>query len=250
MRGYLSRLWQFHLIDPHDAGNLASGNTIQARYKNAERFGNLPRSDVKVQLLGDAGVGKTSLRKKLMGEKFDPKEGKTVGVDTQMCESVDVDERWRQISSEEDEYKYKLSWLIAKSVIEDSNGSLNTDQRGSLVGFLVISLLIVFSLSANIILALNFHFANRFVLSYVSLFLTFRLFSSTTISYKLAAGFSLALVFIEKLYYFNKEFVHTFMDPQISKLLVCFVYGSTSFGGFFIGVILSTSFCNGIAIFL
>ncbi|XP_074650075.1 uncharacterized protein LOC141905184 isoform X2 [Tubulanus polymorphus] len=59
----------------------ADGKT-RRRYDEALKFGNLPCAYTKVMLLGDAGVGKTSTRKILMGEKHETYDGQsTFGID-------------------------------------------------------------------------------------------------------------------------------------------------------------------------
>ncbi len=76
--------------------NQTQTNKVNELYRKARASGYAPGNYCKVQILGDERVGKTSLWKKLMGRKFDPKEPSTFGIDTQMCRVQDVDKSWHE----------------------------------------------------------------------------------------------------------------------------------------------------------
>ena len=80
------------LTDVVPAEILAQGQASKSIYENALRKGSVKVYRARIMLIGPARVGKTSLKKSLLGLPFDPKEQSTEGIeiDPSMCE-IDVD---------------------------------------------------------------------------------------------------------------------------------------------------------------
>ncbi|XP_077981109.1 uncharacterized protein LOC144436240 isoform X2 [Glandiceps talaboti] len=116
-------------------GTLSGEDEVKQTYKHAEDNGKLPLKRRKVLFLGDARVGKTSLRRLLTGEKFQTNEESTVGIDTSMYEVNDVDSSWKESGKViGDEYKLGASWYTAKTLMNTPSSdsfALNTDQNKS-----------------------------------------------------------------------------------------------------------------------
>ncbi|XP_072014381.1 uncharacterized protein [Amphiura filiformis] len=97
-------------------------NTEVAHFwaKNGKESGRCPSRRRPVQILGDARAGKTSLRKTLMGEEFNPEEYTTEGIETKMCHISTVDSKWHGKDIDGSvEYEEALSWYIVRQTIAD-----------------------------------------------------------------------------------------------------------------------------------
>ncbi|XP_070562813.1 uncharacterized protein [Ptychodera flava] len=103
----------------YNLGVLSRDTELKTYYSNAQQCGKLPFNRTKVMILGDARVGKTSLRRLLTGEKFHPDEPSTEGIETKMYESKDVDDTWQEYTSrEDDDFELGSSWYTAKTAME------------------------------------------------------------------------------------------------------------------------------------
>ena len=122
--------------------NLNPCNEVNRLYNEAVATGFAPGSCCKVQFLGDARVGKTSLRKKLMGETFDPDEPETFGIDTKMCNVRDVNENWEERDHGETEIHDCISWFYRNKVNvmkTDSKSSTQQEMMNLALGMIFIA---------------------------------------------------------------------------------------------------------------
>ncbi|XP_070562814.1 uncharacterized protein [Ptychodera flava] len=102
-------------------GVLSGDDEVKNIYEAAEDVGKLPFNRSKVMFLGDARVGKTSLRRLLMGEQFQIDEPSTEGIDTRMCTAKEVDYSWKESKSQHgNDFEIGASWYTAKTAIESS----------------------------------------------------------------------------------------------------------------------------------
>ena len=107
-------LQNMKLITSSDLDIVATDNKTRELYNKAATTGAAPGNSCKIQILGDERAGKTSLRKKLMGERFDPEEPSTFGIDTRMCKVNEIDGSWRERRTESvSEYDQIMSWVLA-----------------------------------------------------------------------------------------------------------------------------------------
>ncbi|XP_077997209.1 uncharacterized protein LOC144450470 isoform X2 [Glandiceps talaboti] len=108
-----SMLWSSTMRQTSQIGLIKPVHTL---YEEGEKSGHLPMNKFKVQILGDSSVGKTSLRKALMGDEFDPREGSTTGIETTTCEYHSVNESWLRIHNRRNEFEENISWYIAENI--------------------------------------------------------------------------------------------------------------------------------------
>ncbi|XP_070562816.1 uncharacterized protein [Ptychodera flava] len=102
-------------------GVLSGDDEVKNIYKTAEDVGKLPFNRSKVMFLGDARVGKTSLRRLLMGEQFQGDEPSTEGIETRMCTTKEVDYSWKESESQhENDFEIGSAWYTAKTAMESS----------------------------------------------------------------------------------------------------------------------------------
>ena len=90
----------------------------QELFQEATTNGTAPGSTCKIQFLGDARAGKTSLCKKLRGEPFNPHEEPTFGIATKMCQVNEVDDvNWKERrtdgNGESSEFIDVTTWYLA-----------------------------------------------------------------------------------------------------------------------------------------
>ncbi|XP_072030193.1 uncharacterized protein [Amphiura filiformis] len=110
-------LENLRFISSSDLDIVASDQKTQELFLEASSNGTAPGKTCKIQILGDERAGKTSLRKKLMGERFDPKEPPTFGIDTRFCKVSEIDESWRErVDETGSEYERVLSWVLANDL--------------------------------------------------------------------------------------------------------------------------------------
>ncbi|XP_070562819.1 uncharacterized protein [Ptychodera flava] len=103
-------------------GVLSGDDEVKSIYETAEDVGKLPFNRSKVMFLGDARVGKTSLRRLLMGEQFQGDEPSTEGIETRMCTAKEVDYSWTESKSpHENDFEIGASWYTAKAAMESSS---------------------------------------------------------------------------------------------------------------------------------
>ncbi|XP_035660786.1 uncharacterized protein LOC118405396 [Branchiostoma floridae] len=82
--------------------------------REGEKRGKLPFNRSKVLFVGDTWQGKTSLKKRLTGQEFDPHEGRTEGIQTKMVETQEVDQTWATRHHNESDYSRSLAWFVAQ----------------------------------------------------------------------------------------------------------------------------------------
>ncbi|XP_066283938.1 uncharacterized protein [Branchiostoma lanceolatum] len=87
---------------------------IKATYQYGRTHGKLPINRGKVLFLGDARQGKTSLKKRLTGETFDPNQEKTEGIQAKMVETKDIDHHWRSPDQRfGSDFERRAAWYTA-----------------------------------------------------------------------------------------------------------------------------------------
>ncbi|XP_070569819.1 uncharacterized protein [Ptychodera flava] len=239
-------------FDPHDVANLAGDASLQELRKESDRTGQLPRNRIKVQILGDAEVGKTSLRKKLVGEKFDPNEGKTVGIDMHMCECTDVDYKWRRLGSQKDDYSEAVTWYMAKTLTERNREQERTHPNSWKTYSYFWFWLKTLAPALAILVFLQFicH-ENNFVFSMIACSLMFQLFIDKTTAYKLGGSFCVFLVAADKLSFYCKhkysssdDAHHTLLPEAVAFSELCVI----TVVGFLVGIVVNTGLQNGVVI--
>ncbi|CAH1249274.1 Hypp8569 [Branchiostoma lanceolatum] len=82
--------------------------------REGEEHGKLPFNRSKVLFVGDTWQGKTSLKKRLTGQAFDPHEGRTEGIQTRMVETQDVDQTWATSHHTESDFSRSLAWFVTQ----------------------------------------------------------------------------------------------------------------------------------------
>ena len=85
-------------IAPKTVG--ASHPTMREAYRKGVQFGTLQRACSKIMYLGDARVGKTSTKKLMMGLEHNTEEPPTFGIKTQIVETHDADEEWKEMKQD------------------------------------------------------------------------------------------------------------------------------------------------------
>ena len=135
------------LADQISINEINPSNKINKLYREAITTGNAPGNYCKVQILGDERVGKTSLRKNLMGEEFDPEQASTVGIDTRMCNVKDVDEHWQERKDGGGEFDDILRWFCAKTFWKEGEEDGKTQSRFEKIISNAISVLLLIILS-------------------------------------------------------------------------------------------------------
>ena len=124
MRKLRNVLKHLGVISSSDLDIVASEQKTKELYEEAAATGKAPGKTCKIQILGDERAGKTSLRKRLMGEQFDPKEPPTFGIDTHFCKVNDVDETWRERREKiGKEYDRVISWVLANALRKWNNST-------------------------------------------------------------------------------------------------------------------------------
>ena len=96
----------------------------QELYQDAITKGQAPGNTCKIQFLGDARAGKTSLCKKLRGVQFDPYEKPTHGIGTRLCKVNNVDDvTWKDIpvKTSSTEFEETTTWFLAKQLLRKEN---------------------------------------------------------------------------------------------------------------------------------
>lgn len=73
---------------------LARGELAVEIFNQALREGKACISRMQLTVIGDVGVGKTSLVRSLSGEDFKEERKETHGIDTSMVEMTELDESW------------------------------------------------------------------------------------------------------------------------------------------------------------
>ena len=124
-------------------------------YQDAVTNGQAPGNMCKIQFLGDARAGKTSLCKKLRGVQFDPNEKPTHGIGTKLCKVNNVDDiTWKDIPGdtsstefEETTTVFLANQLLSKENLFENN-ILQPTCRTMFFEIMISLLLFVLSLSA------------------------------------------------------------------------------------------------------
>ncbi|XP_070569824.1 uncharacterized protein [Ptychodera flava] len=242
---------QLHLVDANDVANLAKDERrLQQLIDDGKVRGTLPKNRVQVQILGDARVGKTSLRKKLMGEKFDPNEGETVGIDTTTCEiqCTDVDENWRRVDSNEDDFTTCMAWFIAKNLARDVSN--NEERYASIKASwgLLLYVKLILPIFVMVIIFPYIHSENMFIFLMVSFISVLTIFMDKTTAYRIGAGISLYVVALDSVY---RSVGESFDDCddflRLFFRLIALFYFISAFG-FLFGMALGAGFRTGFAI--
>ncbi|XP_070562803.1 uncharacterized protein [Ptychodera flava] len=104
----------FSTYRSYNLGVLCNDEEIKEVYAEARGRGKLPFNRSKVMFLGDARVGKTSLRRALTGETFRENEASTEGIETRMYESTEVDSAWHMSAdNSHDDFEFASAWYTA-----------------------------------------------------------------------------------------------------------------------------------------
>ncbi|XP_070562810.1 uncharacterized protein [Ptychodera flava] len=104
----------FSTYRSYNLGVLCDDEEIKQTYIETGRRGKFPFNRSKVMFLGDARVGKTSLRRALTGERFQKNEASTEGVETRMYEAVEVDKTWRTCKdNSHTDFEFVSAWFAA-----------------------------------------------------------------------------------------------------------------------------------------
>ncbi|XP_019617954.1 PREDICTED: uncharacterized protein LOC109465244 [Branchiostoma belcheri] len=80
--------------------------------REGSEHGKLPFNRSKVLFVGDTWQGKTSLKRRLTGQEFNPHEGRTEGIQTKMVETQDVDQTWTSYRQTESDFSRSLTWYV------------------------------------------------------------------------------------------------------------------------------------------
>ena len=109
----------------------AEGQRAQEAYENALKDGFVRVFRGQIQFVGQDRAGKTSLKKSLLGLRFDPKEQSTEGieVDTSQCE-IEVDEVKNWHSTHENkpaliECSKDIAKMVTKKLCQYGHGNFN-----------------------------------------------------------------------------------------------------------------------------
>ncbi|XP_070562804.1 uncharacterized protein [Ptychodera flava] len=126
----------FSTYRSYNLGVLCNDQEIQEEYAEARERGRLPFNRSKVIFLGDARVGKTSLRRALTGETFRENEASTEGIETRMHESTEVDSTWHISKDNRHNYcELASAWLTAQKCTSEKRKigkrSLSSDYKRS-----------------------------------------------------------------------------------------------------------------------
>ncbi|XP_070562800.1 uncharacterized protein [Ptychodera flava] len=104
----------FSTFRSYNLGVISNDEEIKEVYSEARGHGKLPFNRSKVIFLGDARVGKTSLRRALTGEKFRENEASTEGIETRMYESTEVDSAWHMSAdNSNNDFESASAWYTA-----------------------------------------------------------------------------------------------------------------------------------------
>ncbi|XP_070562801.1 uncharacterized protein [Ptychodera flava] len=104
----------FSTFRSYNLGVLSNDEEIKEVYAEARGHGKLPFNRSKVIFLGDARVGKTSLRRALTGETFRENEASTEGIETRMYASTEVDSAWHMSAdNSHNDFEFASAWYTA-----------------------------------------------------------------------------------------------------------------------------------------
>ncbi len=84
----------------------------------------LPLTRCKIQIMGDSGVGKTSLRTHLLTQKVPKEHYSTVCLETLSVYTVDLNENWKQSASNLKDFYHKAAWWALRKRCPTGGGSL------------------------------------------------------------------------------------------------------------------------------
>ncbi|XP_070562805.1 uncharacterized protein [Ptychodera flava] len=217
--------------------------------------------------LGDARVGKTSLRRALMGETFQKSEASTVGIETRMCESREVDNAWHtceDISSTD--FECASSWYTAKtstgekkkkgkerSISNENNRSSQSTTTAKYLKDVFYIFKLCFSLHLLFIIPLCYIFSYGFAPFEWFLFLgmTIARLDFLTEAYRIGTG--VALAFLIEYYircHVTLDIVYLFFSTIASNYIslnyfYCFLFFVSI--GFIFGVLVGSGFRSGLA---
>ena len=120
------------------------GNTAIAKYVADLRKGKAKMSHCKLILLGDAGVGKTSLLSLLTGEAFNPNHNQTEGVSTDFISTSTISSNtWKKKATETDEeYKDVASKQLAQMLSDKEEPTIYQEKRFTLNHQMVVESLV------------------------------------------------------------------------------------------------------------
>ena len=128
-------------------------------YQDAVTNGKAPGNMCKIQFLGDARAGKTSLCKKLRGVQFDPNEKPTHGIGTKLCKVNNVDDvTWKDIPGDTNsttEFEETTTWFLANQLLSKENlieNNLQPTYKTMFFEVMISFLLIALSLCAIVAL--------------------------------------------------------------------------------------------------
>ncbi|XP_070562780.1 uncharacterized protein [Ptychodera flava] len=237
-------------------GTLSEDAEVKEMYRESEKTGKLKFNRSKVMFLGDARVGKTSLRRLLMGEKFQPNEASTERIETRMCEAKEVNSLWEELKGMgNDDFQEGASWVTAKAASKVPSTQLSEKVRQNTaspeppvsVGTLPRDILYVskFLLTVMMVCAIpSYHgFTMGFAFLEWTVYLSFALCGAEwLISYRFGTGVAILIAF-------DKFFRHRMTLPVFLSTLETVFHGRyyltcVAFSAFFVctGFVLGSSF--------
>ncbi|XP_078613510.1 uncharacterized protein LOC144883128 [Branchiostoma floridae x Branchiostoma japonicum] len=80
---------------------LAESEEVKKVYAESDEKGHLPANRTNVLFLGDKRAGKTSLKRHLLENGFDPEEPSTDGIERELVQTEEVDEHWKEVKQSE-----------------------------------------------------------------------------------------------------------------------------------------------------
>ena len=110
---------------------VAQGATAKAAYHNAKAHGKIRDWRVNVVVVGQDGVGKTSVVRSLKGEDFNPNEASTDGVEMHAPLKNPGTQPWKNFSLEKGTttYHHKCAEYINRVLVSESTAN-QTFQKG------------------------------------------------------------------------------------------------------------------------
>ena len=230
-------------LSSNDCDFVSSEQKTTELYGEATATGKAPGKTCKIQILGDERSGKTSLRKRLMGEQFDPEEPPTFGIDTRFCKVNNIDESWRDRKEETgNEYNHVISWYLANALRKWNNSSESSETSEFKYSWIFSKLLSAIFASASLLTIFGLVFVGLALSQYMTT-LTFSyvlaLFSSISLlatkrsdMYQIGTGLVIAMPLVDVLLgtLFDSE-VNLVNAQSISNyIMVLWLLSGTIFG--------------------
>ncbi|XP_066267909.1 uncharacterized protein [Branchiostoma lanceolatum] len=115
---------------------LAESEEVKKVYTESSENGRLPANRTNVLFLGDKRAGKTSLKRHLSDNGFDPEESSTIGIERELVQAEEVNEDWAEVKeAEHNEFQQGSAMYTAIHVNEEGTSQQpsvdNTDAEQS-----------------------------------------------------------------------------------------------------------------------